>query len=191
MKTAKIKESFIYYTYKLIRMNRKKLTLSVDSDVIKKAKELGLNLSEITESALKITSFGEEKEKLTTTEKLVEAYRKVFQTMTPILAKWNAAIKIGEHLEYGNKEKQYLHTYEYYLTETDIYLWTDIADEAINWWKLDDKKLPVYYFYDPERIIKELIDKLYKIAEDNKTKVKKLEVVTNLLKLSGLTEEKN
>ena len=172
-------------------MERKKLTLSVNSEVIKKAKELGLNLSEITESALKITSFGEEKEKLTTTEKLVEAYTKVFQTMIPILKKWKTSVKIGEYHEYVDKEQNYIEIFQYYLTEKEIFLWADFIDKTLGRWQLGDKNIPIHNFYDPERIIKELIDQLYKISENNKTKVKKLEVVTNLLKLSGLTEEKN
>jgi DNA-binding transcriptional MerR regulator len=171
-------------------MVRKKLTLSVNSEVIKKAKELGLNLSEITENALKITSFGEEKEKLTTTEKLTEAYKKVFRTMIPILKKWNTNVKIGEYYE-SEEDVHSRHCFEYFLTENEIALWADILDETVKKWQLDDKNIPIEHFYDPERIIKELIEKLYKIAEDNKVKVKKLEVVANLLKLSGLTEEKN
>jgi len=85
-------------------VEKKKLTLSVDSDVIQKAKELGLNLSEITESALKMTSFANEEGRITQ-EKLIKAYQNVFQVMAPILKKWNiqrrcvdinqSSIKIG------------------------------------------------------------------------------------------------
>ena len=63
-------------------------------------------------------------------------------------------------------------------------------EEPLKTWKLTDNDLPVEKFFDPERIIKELIDALYKIEEGNKIKVKKLDVITNLLKLLGLGEGK-
>lgn len=173
-------------------MEKKKLTLSVDAEVIEKAKKLGLNLSVITENALKITAFGIESDDLVTKEKLIYAYRTVFQAMSPILKKWDTQITIGQYGGFIDKENEYYDTFTYHLTHDEIYLWDEIMadEEPLKTWKLTDEKLPVEKFYDPERIIKALIDRLYELEEENKTKVKKLEVITNLLKLSGLGDNK-
>ena len=171
-------------------MEKKKLTLSVDGVVIEKAKRLGLNLSVIAENALKITSFGKEQDELVTKEKLIQAYQVVFEAMSPILKKWNTQISIGEYRDFIDEEHEQYDTFTYYLSYNNIYLWDEIiADtEPLASWKFNAGNLPVQKFFDPERIIKELIDKLYHIEEENKIKVKKLEVITNLLKLSGLAE---
>ncbi|MDP3765992.1 MAG: type II toxin-antitoxin system CcdA family antitoxin [Nanoarchaeota archaeon] len=170
-------------------VEKKKLTLSVDSDVILKAKELGLNLSEITENALKITSFANEEGKITQ-EKLVQAYQNVFQAMAPLLKKWDIHIPIGEYSKFIDDEQQHYDTFTFFLTSDEIYLWDEILadEEPLATWKLTDEKLPIKKFFDPEKIVKGLIDKLYEINEGNKIKINKLEVVTNLLKL--LEQEK-
>ncbi len=61
---------------------KKKLTLSIDSEVIEKAKELGLNLSEITEKALKISSLSPNDDKIATPDKLREVYVDVLNKIT-------------------------------------------------------------------------------------------------------------
>ena len=173
-------------------MEKKKLTLSVDGDVIEKAKKLGLNLSVITENALKITSFGKEADELITKEKLIQAYQVVFLAMSPILKKWNTKIPIGDYGDFIDDKHEHYDTFTYHLTHNEIYLWDEIIadEEPLGTWKLTASNLPVEKFYDPERIIKELIDRLYEVEEENKIKVKKLEVITNLLKLSGLGDDK-
>ena len=170
-------------------VEKKKLTLSVDSDIIQKAKELGLNLSEITENALKISSLNIEEESVTK-EKLIQAYRKVFLEMVPILKKWDLHIPIGGYYDYQKEfgSIQFI----YYLSANELYLWSDFADqEPLNTWKLTDNDLPIEHFYEPEKIIKSLINKLYEVAEENKIKMKKLEIITNILKLSGLEKEES
>ena len=168
-------------------VEKKKLTLSVESDIIQKAKDLGLNLSEIMENALRISSMDNE-EKSVTKEKLIQAYKKVFLEMVPILKKWDLHIPIGGYYDY-TKEMGNIQ-FIYYLSANELYLWSDFVDqEPLNTWKLTDNDLPIEHFYEPEKIIKSLIDKLHKVAEENKIKMKKLEVITNILKLSGLEKE--
>lgn len=175
----------------IIRMEKKKLTLSVDSEVIEKAKKLGLNLSVITETALKMTTLGKGNEGLTTKEKLVQSYQKVFQTISPILEKWDTSIIVGEYSQFIDAEDELYDTFTYHLTSEGIYLWDEvISDETpLKEWSFTDKELPINKFHDPEKIIKALIDKLYSIEEENNVKIQKLEVITNLLKLSGLADE--
>ena len=54
---------------------KEKLTLSVDKKVVKKAKEMGINISEITENVLKGFTFEPTSAEKTT---LVEKYKELF-----------------------------------------------------------------------------------------------------------------
>ena len=130
-------------------MEKKKLTLSVDSDVIQKAKELGLNLSEISENALKISSLNIEEEAVTK-EKLMHGYRKAFSEMAPILKKWDLNIPIGGYNDY--LKEMGICRFTYYLTANEIYLWSDFADEPLGNWELTSNELPIEHFYEPEKI---------------------------------------
>lgn len=76
--------------------SKEKLTLSVDKDVVEKAKDLGINISELTEKVL--AGFTFEPTKLD--ESQVRAkYQELFATMVPLLKKFNTAVKVGKFLE--------------------------------------------------------------------------------------------
>jgi post-segregation antitoxin (ccd killing protein) len=161
-------------------MEKHKLTLSIDPEVIMKAKKLGLNLSEVTENALRLTSF-EKSEDVVKKEKVVIAYQTVFKSMKPILESWQLHLPIGKLYDIENQDES-----TYYLTPNRVYLLGDNNDVMLGEWGLNDVNIPVDYFYESEQIIREFIDLLLKTAEHNKEKVQKLEIVANLLKLSGL-----
>lgn len=174
---------------------KKKLTLSINSEVIEKAKELGLNLSEITEKALKISVLGQDNEKLATPDKLREAYYDVLEKISKILKKWDMRLEIGSYLElteYTNSDGKTGSTdisYDYYLYQDKIYLWAEFSDEEpIQTWTIHDINLPITKFHDPEIIIKILIDQLYKQAIENKEILNKLQILKNILELSGLSK---
>ena len=76
---------------------KKKLTLSINSEVIEKAKRLGLNLSEITENALKLYSLGHDNDKIVTADKLREVYADVLKKISKILKKWGTSLTIGSY----------------------------------------------------------------------------------------------
>jgi hypothetical protein len=160
-------------------MDKQKLTLFIDSGVIVKAKMLGLNLSEVSESALQLTSF-EKDEGVVNQEKVVAAYLSLFETIAPIIKKWQLHLLIGKLYDEDGE------IYDYYLTFNSVYVWDSRSEETGKVWKLDDADIPIKYFYEPDQIFRELIDSLVKTAEYNKEKVRKLELVQNVLKLSGL-----
>ncbi len=162
---------------------KKKLTLSINSDVIEKAKMLGLNLSEITENALKISSLSDEK--IVTPDKLHEVYIEILKKISKILKKWDIGqLKIGEDSEeFGTIY------YDYILSSGQVYLWANYSDEEpLKTWQLDDENLPINNFYNPEKIITNLIDELYKKANTNKEILDKLKILKNILELSNLTK---
>lgn len=174
----------------MIRINskKKKLTLSINSEVIEKAKKLGLNLSEITEKALKISSLSDDQ--IVTPDKLREVYIDILKIILKILKKWDLRqLKIG-----GFYEEDGLIYYWYQLAPDRVNLWSDIPagsgepEEPVKTWHLEDENLPISNFDDPEKIITSLIDKLYDKANKNKEILNKLQILKNILELSGLSK---
>ncbi len=166
---------------------KKKLTLSINSEVIEKAKRLGLNLSEITEKALQISSL--DSDQIVTPDKLREAYISILRLILKILKKWDLRqLKIGDFYE----EDGSIHSW-YQLTQDQVKLWRedrtvppDPYEEPVEIWHLDDENLPISNFDDPDEIITNLINKLYDKANKNKETLNKLQILKNILELSGL-----
>lgn len=164
--------------------DKKKLTLSIDSGVIDKAKKLGLNLSEITEKALTMSSFGLDDEVLATPEILREAQINIFRKLAKILNKWDTTLRIGDDQELGAPI-----FYDYILTPYEVELWASYQDEApLQSWKFDDEKLPISKFYGPDKIITILIDDLYEKANKNREFLDKLQLLKNIIDLSDLSK---
>ncbi len=172
--------------------DKKKLTLSINSEVIDKAKKLGLNLSEITEGVLKISSLNYE-DNLATPDKLREVYVDILKKISKVLKKWDMHLEIGSEKilvestdSDGKKEFKYI-DYIYFLTPYSVELYNDfLPDIPDKIYRLDDENLPIYKFYDPEKIIINLIDKLYEKANKNKDLLDKLQILKNIIELSNL-----
>jgi hypothetical protein len=166
---------------------KKKLTLSINSEVIEKAKMLGLNLSEITEKALQISSL--DSDQIVTPDKLREAYISILRLILKILKKWDLRqLKIGDYYE----EEGRIHFW-YQLTPDQVNLWSEDRSEPPNpyedpveTWQLDDENLPISNFDDSGEIITNLINRLYDKANKNKETLYKLQILKNILELSGL-----
>ncbi|MDP2766615.1 MAG: type II toxin-antitoxin system CcdA family antitoxin [Candidatus Methanoperedens sp.] len=175
--------------------DKKKLTLSINSEVIERAKKLGLNLSEITEGVLKISSLNYE-DNLATPDKLREVYVDILKKISKILKKWDMHLKIGsekvlaESTDSGRKKMLEYIDFSYFLTPYVVELWSDYYsyEKPDEIWRLDDENLPIYKFYDPEKIIIDLIDKLYEKANENREILDKLQILKNILELSNLTK---
>ncbi|GFO97257.1 hypothetical protein ig2599ANME_1457 [groundwater metagenome] len=92
----------------------------------------------------------------------------------------------------GKKSYSYIN-YEYFLSPYAVELWNEYpynypyeAPDKI--WRFDDENLPITSFYDPEKIIINLVDKLYEKANKNKEVLDKLQILKNILELSGLSQ---
>jgi hypothetical protein len=73
---------------------KRKLTLSVDEKVIEKAKDLGINISEVTESVLRSFAF---KPSEADKEEEYQKYIELFVAMKPLLQQYGAFVTIGAH----------------------------------------------------------------------------------------------
>src|SRR5579862_5500612 len=70
-----------------------KLTLSVDAEVIKRAKEMGFNLSEITESVLRSFAFSQTE----SSRKVVrQKYAELFALMLPLLKSYDTKVQVSK-----------------------------------------------------------------------------------------------
>lgn len=73
--------------------NKRKLTLSVDPEVVAKAKRMGINISQLVEKIL--VGFTFEPSPADVSE-LRAGYKKLFSAMTPLLGKLNVKVCVAE-----------------------------------------------------------------------------------------------
>ncbi len=161
--------------------DKQKLTLSVDSDVVEKAKALDLNISEITEQVLRGFTFEPSAE---ANEETLKKYKELFKAMIPALEKFRTSTKIGEifirdyvtHTNTEQKDDLYLsYTGEIY---SDIVFNEDIMyAEAID--NLDLKSLK--NLDAPQFLLGTFIDSLVKGAERQKETIKELEATKRII----------
>ena len=163
-------------------MNEKqKLTLSVNKEVVKKAKDMGLNISELTENILKGFTFEPEKYDDTT---LYKQYRELFNLMHPLMDKHSFRVKIGEGNPFprhgGLASKMEIHYHP------DGSFW-DTWNESEFY---DIGLIEIHNFLSPSIIIENFIDELSKIAENRKQKSKELEMAKRIVEaISASFEE--
>jgi len=86
---------------KMTQTNKKNLNLSVREGLIKKAREQGINISEITEKVLRVfTASSENVDK----EKMYKVYEELFNIMLPLLQKFKVNTIIAREVEYDPPE---------------------------------------------------------------------------------------
>lgn len=159
-------------------VGKRKLTLTVDNEVVEKAKEIGLNLSEITEKVLRGFAFAPTEGD----EAVVYAkYRELFATMLPLLKRYDIPwLAIGEDWvddEYGSK---------YTLAEFFLDPKGGISDEGDNH-ESDVTSLPLTCLYEPKKILANFIDALSSAKQKWIEKASELEMAKRVI--LAITEE--
>jgi len=168
-------------------MEKTKLTLSVDREVVEKAKKIGINISKITEEVLKGFSF--EVNSSLETNALLEKYKELFKVMLPLLKKFNTEVKIGSWIEY-TPEPNYIE--DIYLTSDGKIGPPDSSDVSID--KLNAEH--VKDFDEPKKILMNFIDVLVRTNEKQKENLRELEISKRIIevfttKLSSQKEKKS
>ena len=156
---------------------KQKLTLSVDPDVVKKARGIGINISEITESILRGFSFtpsGIE------TDTLYEKYDQLFRTMLPLLQKYGTNVKIGK--TYSGELEENI---DIWLQSNGRFLLPDL-DIAFN----EIKKLDIIDLYQPKTILTNFIEQISQSAENRKQQLIELEMARRIIEAIGGTTKK-
>jgi hypothetical protein len=152
-------------------MPKEKLTLTVDKEVVEKAKKLNLNISEITELALKGFTFSP---KEADQEALYKSYQNLFDSIRPLLKKFGTSVKVADDweidpqtgIQYGDVETT---------LNSDGSFWLWVLEEVHEDFK-DITKIPIGNFLSPKDILSDLIDSLAKAVERDKERLKELEL---------------
>lgn len=151
-------------------MGKEKLTLSVDKEIIDKAKKLGINISEITQKIL---------EGYTSAEKpsgsIYDAYRQFFDAITPLLKEFGGRIEVGKNIELVTVEEEKGRVSEQEIV-CDIYLnrdgsfYLDFYDLRIT----DIREIDGQDFFPPEKILSNLVSTLEKTKEASEEKMRQI-----------------
>lgn len=154
-------------------MPKEKLTLSVDKDVVEKAKKLGLNISELTELALRGFSFSA---KEADDAALYKSYQELFAAMKPLLQRYNASVTIGleEFIDEKTGEPDFYEEISL-LPNGTFYAMSQEAHFT------DITKISPDELVDPMQILKNLLDALAKSREKRKEAIKELEMAKRMV----------
>jgi hypothetical protein len=150
-------------------MPKEKLTLSVDKEVVEKAKSLGINISEITEMVLKGYTSAEKP-----AGNIHDAYKELFDSIQPMLKEFDCVVKVAEswieaEVAPGEMEQVGLED-ESYLTGNGSFLIESKFPEE-SYYIQDIKKIPAEQFLAPREILANLINELAKSQEKRKEKM--------------------
>jgi hypothetical protein len=151
-------------------VDKQKLTLSVDKNAVTKAKEMGLNLSEITEQIL--IGYTYEKEELTD-EILKQQYLELFKSMLPIMKKHNYKLKIGETSFMVN---EYIAKMETFL-QPNGFIWNSWTNEETS----DLSGYALTDLYSPKQITTHFLEELSNIVNHGKILSRELEMAKRIV----------
>lgn len=152
--------------------SKKKLTLSVDEEIVDKAKTLGLNLSELTEAVLRGFAFAPDK-----TEKdfLYSKYNELFESMLPLLKEYDTSVTIAEETVFDNKQIP-MFTCDIDLVPDGTF-WMGEVDHAFN----DIHKIESYKFLAPKVILSNFISSLANAHDRRKGRLQELEMIKKIV----------
>ena len=166
-------------------MPKTKLTLSVDKDVVQKVKELGINISQLTEKTLSgiAVSEGEVSE-----DQLKKGYEGVFEVLRPILARQEQAldrhetwVEVGAVDEYTRDTHSRIEVSRLYLSSAGVH-----APELMG----GDEILPrigepggprLEDLHPPMKIVSNFLDVLMKAREKKRERVKDLRLAKAII----------
>jgi len=151
-------------------MVKEKLTLSVDREVVKRAKSLGINISHITEKVLKGYTSAE-----SPNGSLHEAYRQLCDSILPLLKEFDCNVRIAEGVDEGIAEDEEGNVYNIerpftVLLESDGSFYIDEFDDRFE----DIKKIDQRDFFEPKMILTNLVDALARSKEARKEKMREI-----------------
>jgi len=162
---------------------KQKLTLTVDSGVVKTARELGINISEITEKILKGFTF--EPEKGDSVE-LYEKYQEFFDTMLPLLKKYQTSVLVGHGVVSPDIHSLTNIEYDIYFTPKGIFWLSHFEDN-----EQDLKNIHLQDLLNTKEILANLMNAIAKSQESNKQKLIEIEMARRIIEAIADTAPKN
>ena len=157
------------------REKKKNLTLGLSKEVIDKAKAAGINISEITEELLNAVTYNPSEG--STWIGVERAYDELFDTMKPLLSKYDISIEVGREEFYKSQKK---------VIGTIMITKENLIEVVKNMDGIEDSS-PIYVgdafhsLYEPEKILENLITSLISRVEKNNERVKELDVALHFV----------
>lgn len=151
--------------------SKRKLTLSVDEDVVEKAKTLNINISEMTEAMLRGFAFKPTELEL---DAVYRHYQELFNAMLTLLREYQTSVVVAERTVYDdNEEPLFGGTY---LLDNNGKIW--FTDEE---GPTDIRDIPLYCFRDPMVILSRFVKALSEAKEQREEQINKLEMAKQLI----------
>jgi Post-segregation antitoxin CcdA len=152
------------------RGKKKNLMLTVDENVVEKAKALGINISDVTEGILRGFVF-----RPTQSDKETEYqyYEQLFKVMLPLLQEYSASVTIA--IQRPDPDATNTPTYVFDLVQ-DGRIWVEDFDTEVGL-----RSIPVWALLSPKEILADFVDSLYKAKERRKDRLAELEVAKRII----------
>ena len=145
-------------------MPKEKLTLSVDKEVVDKAKNLGINISEITERVLKGYTSAEKPE-----GSIYDAYQELFDSILPLLTEFDCEVKISESWFEPDDENRFVEDECYFTQYGNIHVKGCMGQPDC--YLTDIKKIRPEEFLSPDKILSNLVKELAQAQEKRNEKM--------------------
>jgi len=150
---------------------KRKLTLSVDEEVIEKAKRLGLNLSEITEAVLRGFAFApNEIDKAS----LYDKYKELMDAMFPLIREYGVSVTVAKLIV---EEKGFIVAEPEILLCSDGTFYSELTEETLS----EIRQIPIYALLEPKEILSNFIKKLASAEEEKKERVEEIEMAKRVI----------
>ena len=163
-------------------MPKQRVNLSIDGEVVKKARELGINISQITEDILRGFSFTPNNIE---NEAIYEQYQQLFETMQPLLKQYSTSVKVGIEDLKDKDGKIMTYTDIHLLSDGRLYL--DEVEYATN----NIRDIDVSYFNDPKEILSNFIEALSNGVERRKARITEIEMAKRIIDAITQTTNKS
>lgn len=151
---------------------KQKLTLSVNREVVDKAKELGINISEITERVLR--GYTIEPSEYNDQEVYAQ-YQNLFQVMLPLMKKFNFSVVVAEYSRF-NKQGVPISDNKIYLEPNGAFWASEIQEYTTG-----IEQIQINWFTESSEILSNFIESLTKAVEKRKESLKELEMAKRII----------
>ncbi len=155
-------------------MPKEKVTFTIDTKVIEKARKLDINLSRIAETVLKSFAYST---RGASKEKVYEGYQALFEILTPLLAEYQTSVAVGAIGE--NIDEPSLQTY-IFLHDDGRLEQQDGFGESTSPLK-DLKSVAIGDLFRPMRILENLLNSLYNASEAQRKRLEELELARRMI----------
>lgn len=160
---------------------KRKLTLSVDEEVVKRAKALGLNLSEITESVLRGFAFAPGR---AARGSMYARYKELFGIMQPLLRDYDTSVEVSRWSFVDEADPAEIESVVYLtpsgiLTKYDSEVGGFPENDTVE--DVEIEQIPLDSFLSPKDLVGKFITAIAKAKEDREERVEELEMAKRII----------